>query len=308
MEKQIFFQILRANFRAFICRLFKSYNAYLLTHQGRITRICAGKLTQLVHLWLFAWSKPSHYLIQYRYIVNSNLSNKFQWNIKPNLCIFFQENAFENVVCEMVAIFTRPQFVKTFHINFLFSPLVCHSSLLRTLPCIIKHVHVTFASIVIWYCLSLYHTFFNIFSIWDYLDNISFRKMQSYLNVIIHSRVQPWQCFLNWRFANFRYDCNKQLPCNSWWRHQIETFSELLALCVGNSPVTGIRKWCDLVVGKDKRSRFGNIILSNKLMSLAWLWFVVNPCIVCAIWLMSGIANDISKDRSIVESTLHLLK
>ena len=24
-----------------------------------------------------------------------------------------------------------------------------------------------------------------------------------------------------------------------WWRHQMETFSELLALCVGNSPVTG---------------------------------------------------------------------
>ena len=26
---------------------------------------------------------------------------------------------------------------------------------------------------------------------------------------------------------------------NSWWRHQIETFSALLALCAGNSPVTG---------------------------------------------------------------------
>ena len=24
----------------------------------------------------------------------------------------------------------------------------------------------------------------------------------------------------------------------SWWRHQMETFSALLALCVGNSPVT----------------------------------------------------------------------
>ena len=24
-----------------------------------------------------------------------------------------------------------------------------------------------------------------------------------------------------------------------WWRHQMETFSALLALCVGNSPVTG---------------------------------------------------------------------
>ena len=25
----------------------------------------------------------------------------------------------------------------------------------------------------------------------------------------------------------------------SWWRHQMETFSALLALCVGNSPVSG---------------------------------------------------------------------
>ena len=25
----------------------------------------------------------------------------------------------------------------------------------------------------------------------------------------------------------------------SWWRHQMETFSTLLAICVGNSPVTG---------------------------------------------------------------------
>ena len=24
-----------------------------------------------------------------------------------------------------------------------------------------------------------------------------------------------------------------------WWRHQMETFSALLALCAGNSPVTG---------------------------------------------------------------------
>ena len=24
---------------------------------------------------------------------------------------------------------------------------------------------------------------------------------------------------------------------NAWWRHQMETFSALLALCVGNSPV-----------------------------------------------------------------------
>ena len=27
--------------------------------------------------------------------------------------------------------------------------------------------------------------------------------------------------------------------CTLWWRHQMETFSSLLALCAGNSPVTG---------------------------------------------------------------------
>ena len=26
---------------------------------------------------------------------------------------------------------------------------------------------------------------------------------------------------------------------STWWRHQMETFSALLAICVGNSPVTG---------------------------------------------------------------------
>ena len=28
-------------------------------------------------------------------------------------------------------------------------------------------------------------------------------------------------------------------PLPTWWRHQMETFSTLLALCAGNSPVTG---------------------------------------------------------------------
>ena len=27
--------------------------------------------------------------------------------------------------------------------------------------------------------------------------------------------------------------------CNSWWRHQMETFSMLLAICAGNSPLSG---------------------------------------------------------------------
>ena len=42
-------------------------------------------------------------------IVNSKLRSKLQWNIKQNSYIFIQENAFENVICEMVPILSRPE-------------------------------------------------------------------------------------------------------------------------------------------------------------------------------------------------------
>ena len=41
-----------------------------------------------------------------------NFKNKFQWNRKRNSYMFSQENAFENVVCEMAEILLRPQYVK----------------------------------------------------------------------------------------------------------------------------------------------------------------------------------------------------
>ena len=45
--------------------------------------------------------------------------------------------------------------------------------------------------------------------------------------------------------------------CKAWWHHQMETFSALLALCAGNSPVTGeflsaasdAGLWCSLICG-----------------------------------------------------------
>ena len=37
------------------------------------------------------------------------IRNKLQWNFNRNSYILIQENAFENVVCDMVAIMSRPQ-------------------------------------------------------------------------------------------------------------------------------------------------------------------------------------------------------
>ena len=46
-----------------------------------------------------------------------------------------------------------------------------------------------------------------------------------------------------WRLSSQRSDRNMHvIRClwfRPWWRHQIETFSVLLAICAGNSPVTG---------------------------------------------------------------------
>ena len=39
-----------------------------------------------------------------------------------------------------------------------------------------------------------------------------------------------YSCIMYYRFC---------LCINTWWRHQMETFSALLAICAGNSPVPG---------------------------------------------------------------------
>ena len=64
--------------------------------------------------WLVAWSTPSHYQNQCWNIVNKTLRNKLQWNVNRNSNIFIQENWFESVVCEMLAILSRPQYVNIF--------------------------------------------------------------------------------------------------------------------------------------------------------------------------------------------------
>ena len=41
------------------------------------------------------------------------------------------------------------------------------------------------------------------------------------------------------RFMCSWWRCSWEDNISTWWRHQMETFSALLAICAGNSPVTG---------------------------------------------------------------------
>ena len=61
----------------------------------------------------------------------------------------------------------------------------------------------------------------------------------------------------------------------SWWRHQMETFSALLTLCAGNSPVTGefppqrpVTRSFDV---------FFHLCLNKRLGKHSWSWWFETP-------------------------------
>ena len=58
----------------------------------------------------------------------------------------------------------------------------------------------------------------------------------------------------------------------SWWRHEMETFSALLALCAGNSPVTG----------EFPSQRPVTQSLNKRLSKQCWGWWFQTPS--CSLW------------------------
>ena len=83
--------------------------------------------------WLVAWSATSHYLNQCWDIVNWTLMNKLQWNFNRYSSIFIQENGFENVVCEMASILSRPQCVNAHCFMVIWGTGSCQSDRLQCL-------------------------------------------------------------------------------------------------------------------------------------------------------------------------------
>ena len=61
----------------------------------------------------------------------------------------------------------------------------------------------------------------------------------------------------------------------SWWRHQMETFSALLALCAGNSPVTG--EFSSQRPVTRSFDVFFDLRLNKRLSKLWWGWWFETP-------------------------------
>ena len=75
-----------------------------------------------------------------------------------------------------------------------------------------------------------------------------------------------------------------------WWRHQIETFSALLALCAGNSPVPG-----EFPTQRPVTRRFDiffDLRLNKRLSKQPWGWWIETPS-----WLLWRHCNASAMSR-----------
>ena len=83
--------------------------------------------------------------------------------------------------------------------------------------------------------------------------------------------------------ARWGYCLQRHLACEglyTWWRHQMETFCALLALCAGNSPVPGefpaqrpVARSFDV---------FLDLGLNKRLSKQSWIWWFEAPS--CPLW------------------------
>ena len=69
-------------------------------------------VSSLVQIMACRQSSPNHYLNQCWNTVNWTFMNVLQWNFNRNSNIFIQQIAFQNVVCKMASILSRPHWVK----------------------------------------------------------------------------------------------------------------------------------------------------------------------------------------------------
>ena len=65
--------------------------------------------------------------------------------------------------------------------------------------------------------------------------------------------------------------CLRGTECKTWWRHQMETFSALLAICAGNSPVTG--EFHAQRPGTRSFDVFFDLRLNTRLNKQSWGWW-----------------------------------
>ena len=95
----------------------------------------------------------------------------------------------------------------------------------------------------------------------------------------LKSAYRGHEKFLNTRQHQFA-GCNdlaltRRQAIIPWWRHELKTFSALLALCAGNSPVTG--EFPSQRPVMNNFNVFFHLCLNKRLSKKSWGWWLETP-------------------------------
>ena len=123
-----------------------------------------------------------------------------------------------------------------------------------------------------------------------------------YIRMVLVTRY--WYVTDYWRTGNRgnRLFTIVRLLTVAWWRHQMETFSALLVICAGNSPVPGefpaqrpVTRSFDV---------FFDLHLNIRLSKQSWGWWFETPS--SSLWLLSS-HHSILTYRSVIAVLLQFL-
>ena len=78
----------------------------------------------------------------------------------------------------------------------------------------------------------------------------------------------------------------------SWWRHQMKTFSALMAICAGNSPVPGEFPHKGHWRGALMFFFFFHLRLNKRLSEQSWDWWSETP--PRSLWRRGNVSNNFS--------------
>ena len=95
--------------------------------------------------------------------------------------------------------------------------------------------------------------------------------------------VEIWK-----RISNFVPHITEHMFTYPWWRHQMETFSALLALCAGNSPVPGeFPSQRPVTRGFDV---FFDLPPNKRLSKQSWGWWF--ETLSCSLWRHCNVISN----------------
>ena len=113
-----------------------------------------------------------------------------------------------------------------------------------------------------------------------YITMISIGKASKTVSILFAKMVECRNDADQGIVLPLRFDTVAFLLTNAWWLHQMETFSTLLAICAGNSPVTGefpAQKASDAELWY-----FLRFALNKRLSKQLWGWWFETPS--CPLW------------------------